>query len=431
MKTRGASIAACLAISTLLVASCSPGAENDGGDGGSSAKPITLTFQSLSDQPAAIEATESIVDQWNADNPGVQVKITPAPWDSILEKLTSEFNGNSAPDIIHADAGTILSFAQDGYLADLSDSMSDDFKEDIAPGVLDTITVNDEIIAYPTELQTYMVFANKTMLDAAGVEIPSGDTMTWEKFREIAKATTKDGNYGVGWGLKSPTATFMAMAPGFGGTYFDGTGEDATIHIGGGEQAVPEQVYGMAYEDKSILPVTLTQSGSETLAPFYAGQVAMTVQGSYQAANIANDAPEGFEWVVLPPLEGSENAHQVANPQTLSVSVDSEHVKEATDFLNFFTETDNLAALNEADALIPATTSAQEALGKKLGTENGWDVILNSGQQFTSGPFLSVTQYASWKDTVATPAYQKFLAQQIDAEALAAELEDGWEQITK
>jgi hypothetical protein len=69
-------------------------------------------------------------------------------------------------------------------------------------------------------------------------------------------------------------------------------------------------------------------------------------------------------------------------------------------------------------------------MASELGEENGWDVILASGQHFTSAPYLFVDAYAQWKDTVATPAYQRFLAQEIDATELADQLTSGWEEIT-
>ncbi|WP_229738406.1 ABC transporter substrate-binding protein [Isoptericola cucumis] len=417
------SIAACLTVTTLLVASCSGGGDGDDG-------PVTLEFQSLSDQPAAIEATEKIVGEWNDAHPDVQVEIVPTGWDGVYDKLITQFNGGAAPDIIHYEAASIVPFARDGYLADLSEHMSDERRADIPEGVLDSVTVDDQVVAYPTELQSYMVFANKKLLQDAGVDIPTGETMTWDELREIAKATTKGETYGLGWGLSSPTATFMTMAPGFGGEFFTGSGADAQITVGEGEMALPELVDQMAYEDESILPVTLTQSGSESIASFYAGQTAMTVQGSYQAANIAKDAPKDMDWVVLPPLEGPAGSGQAANPQTLSVNIDSEHVEESAAFIEFFTEAENLAALNEADALIPATTSAQELMRKNLGDENGWDTILASGQHFSSAPYLFVDAYAQWKDTVATPAYQRYLAQEIDADELADQLTSGWDEIT-
>jgi len=424
MKTRGVFVAACLTTTTLLVASCGSGGAADDG-------PVTLKFQALSDQPAAIAATESIVEDWNAENPDVQVEIVPAGWDGVYDKLVTQFNGGAAPDVIHYEAASIVSFARDGYLADLSDLMSDERRADIPEGVLDSVTVDDQVVAYPTELQSYMVFANRTLLEDAGVEIPTGETMTWDELREIAQATTKGDVYGLGWGLSSPTATFMSLAPGFGGTYFEGTGEDAALTVGEGEMALPELVHAMAYDDRTILPVTMTQSGSEAIASFYAGQTAMTVQGSYQAANIAKDAPKDLDWVALPPLAGPAGAQQAANPQTLSVNIDSEHVEESAEFIEFFTQTENLAALNEADALIPATTSAQEALTDELGDENGWSTILASGQNFTAAPYLFADSYAQWKDTVATPAYQRYLAQETDETELSEQLTSGWDEITR
>ena len=428
MHMRGASIAASLTAGVLLLSACGGGGDDDGAAPEEENEgPITLEFQSLSDQPAAIEATEAIVAAWNEENPDTQVEIVPAGWDGIYDKLITQFNGGAAPDIIHYEAASIVPFARDGYLADLSEFMSDEFVADVPEGILAAVTVDEQVVAYPTELQSYMVFANKTLLDAAGVDIPSGDTMTWEEMQEIAAATTAGGTYGLGWGLKSPTAAFMAMAPGFGGEFFEGTGSEAELVVDDGELAIPEIVSEMNAAGQ-ISPVTLTQSGSEVLASFYAGEIAMTIQGSFQAANIATDAPEGFEWAVLPPLEGPEGAGQAANPQTLSVNIDSEHVEESAAFIEYFTQAENLAALNEADALIPATTSAQELMAENLSGEPGWDVILSSGQHMTDAPYLFVEAYAQWKDTVATPAFQKYLTGEIDEAGLKSALETGWKR---
>jgi len=412
-------------VACLALAGCSGTPAN----GGSSEGPVTLTFQALYDQPAAIAACQQIVDSWNAANPNIQVQIIQAGWDSINDKLVTQFNGGTAPDIIHNDAASMVSFAEDGYLADLTDVMSSALKTDIGDGLLQTVTVGGKIISYPTEVQSYMVFANTKILQAAGVAIPTGSSMTWDQLQQIAKATTSGDVFGLGWGLKSPTASFMTLAPGFGGTFFNGTGANATISIGTGELAVPNIVNQMAYQDKTILPVTLTQSGSEAMAAFYAGQIAMTIQGSYQAANIPTNAPDGFEWTVLPPLAGSVGPQQVADPQTLSVNADSPHIAEAAQFIEYFMQADNLETVNEADALIPATSSARTALQAKLGTANHWDVIMASGDDFVAAPFLFADKYAQWKDTVATPAFQKFLAQQTDSAGLTKELTDGWNSL--
>lgn len=439
IRNRGAAVVAGAFALTLALSACQQGSSTSGDQGGggddtSSAEggdAVTLTFQSLAGQEATIAETQRLVDDWNTANPDIQVEIVPAAWDGVYDKLVTQFNGGSAPDVIHFEAAGIRPFAVDGYLADLSDYISDDLRSGISEGVWGSVTVDDQIVAYPTMMQSYMVFANTDLLEAAGVEIPTGDTMTWEQLREIAQATTSDGVYGLGWGLKSPTATVMSLSLGNDGTFFSGEGTDVDIEVGDAELAVPLAINEMATTDASIQPVSLTQSGSEVLPSFYGGQVAMTVQGSFQATNIAADAPEGFNWTVLPPLEGSASAAQSANPQTFSVNVDSEHVEESAAFIEYLMEPENIAALNYADALIPTSEQAREALGELTADETGWEQILASGENLTAPAFLKVDLYQQWNETVATPALQRYLAGEIDLEALRSEMTDGWAQVNR
>ncbi|MCC3275375.1 sugar ABC transporter substrate-binding protein [Arthrobacter sp. zg-Y20] len=427
-RIRGIGAVAFAGVAVLALSGCQQGSTSSGSDG-AEGDAVTLQFQSLSDQPATQAAVKSIVDEWNAENEDVQVEIVQAGWDGTFDKLITQFSGGTAPDIIHYEASSIVSFAADGYLADLSDYIDPDLKSDISEGIWDSVTQDGQIIAYPSTLQSYMVFANADLLEAAGVEIPSGETMTWEELQEIAKATTTDSTYGLGWGLASPTAAMMSLSLGFDGGFFDGEGTDASIQVEDSELAVPERIHEMAYTDKSIEPTSLTQSGSDVLASFYGGKVAMTVQGSFQATNIANDAPEGLNWVALPPLEGSAGAVQAANPQTYSVNVDSEYVEESADFLNFLMNGDNLASIAYADALIPSSGAARDGVETLAADDPAWTQVLASGEGLEGPPFLKVEKYTEWKDTIATPAYQQYLADKITSDELAARLSDGWNDV--
>lgn len=425
-RIRGIGAVAVAGVALLALSGCQQGSANSGGDEGG---PVTLEFQSLSDQPATQAVVKRIVDDWNAQNEDVQVDIVQAGWDGTYDKLITQFTGGTAPDIIHFEASSLVSFAADGYLADLTDLIDDDLTSDVSQGIWDSVTYDDQIIAYPSTLQSYVVFANADLLAAAGVEVPTGDTMTWDQLQEIAKATTTADHYGLGWGLGSPTATMMSLSLGFDGDYFEGQGDDASIDVGDDELAVAERIHEMTYTDASLEPTSLTQSGSEVLPSFYGGKIAMTVQGSFQATNIAQDAPEGLNWVALPPLEGSAGAVQAANPQTYSVNVDSEHVEESADFLNFLMSGENLGEIAYADALIPSSGAARAEVETLAGDDAAWKQVLASGEGLVGPPFLAVSRYTEWKDTVATPAFQRYLADQIDSDELAAELTDGWADV--
>ena len=411
---------------TGLLAGCSAG----GGGEEESEGPVTLTFQSLAFQETTIAATEEIVADWNEANPDVQVEITQGSWDNVQDQLVTQFQGGTAPDIIHYESASILGFAEQGYLADLSPYLSDEVVDAVSDEVWGTVTsAAGDVVAAPTLLQSYVVFANADAFAEAGVEVPTGESMTWDEFADLSASLTGDGKYGIGWGLSQPTATVMNMALGFDGTFFENEDGTSTIDVGEEELEVPKRIHEMAYVDQSIEPVSLTQSGSDTLPGFYDGTYAMFFGGNFYAQSLTESAPDGFNWVVLPPLAGDEGTAQAANPQTLSVPAESEHVEEAGAFIDYFMGAENLAALAQGDWLIPASADARALVLEETGGEAGWGEILASGESLTVAPFQSATGYTQWKDQIATPSLQQYFADDITLEELQTQLTEGFESL--
>lgn len=415
----------------VALAGCATSSSSDNNSntpGTGSSGPVTLRFQSLAFQPETIAATKKIVAAWNAAHPDITVQYVQGSWDTVQDQLVTQFQGGTAPDIIQYESAAMAQFAQQGYLADLTPYLAPDVKSAVSPGVWKTVTVGGKIIAAPTLLQSYMVFANTDLLKAAGVTVPTGSSWSWADFEAAAKATTKNGVYGVGWGLDQPTATMLSMGMNFGAKYFDGTGDNATASIGSAEMALPELIHKMAYDDKTLSPVTLTQSGGDVLPAFVHGKVAMTVQGSYAGQQILQTAPKGFHWAVLPPLSAT-SADQAADPQTLSVTQTSANIKDAAEFINFYMQAKNLASVAEGDWLIPASSTASAAVMADTHGANGWTQVLASGKDLTEAPFQTVTNYPQWKDQIATPAYQQYLGNKISESDLASQLTDGWTSV--
>ncbi|WP_295661199.1 ABC transporter substrate-binding protein [uncultured Nocardioides sp.] len=429
-RGRPAAVVATGAVAALVLAGCATaGSDDDADSEGGGDGPVSLRYQSLAFQEPTIQASQEIVDAWNADNPDVQVEYVQGSWDSVQDQLVTQFQGGTAPDVIQYESAAMTQFAEQGYLADLSGSLSEEVTSAVPEGVLDAVTVDDQVIAAPTLLQSYVVFANRGLLEEAGVEVPEGETWSWDEFQAAAAATTGGDTFGVGWGLAEPTATMLSLGMNFDATYFEGTGEDVTIDVGEEELALPERIHAMAYDDRSLDPVSITQSGSDVMTGFLKGKYAMTVQGSYQAQALTESAPADLDWVAMPLLE-ADSAAQAANPQTLSVAAESPHVEEAAAFIDYFMQADNLAKVAEGDWLIPASSDAAEVVSTDTEGANGWSTILAGGQYLTKAPFQSATNYPQWKDQIATPAFQRYLADEIDADQLATELTEGWESVS-
>ncbi len=56
---------------------------------------------------------------------------------------------------------------------------------------------------------------------------------------------------------------------------------------------------------------------------------------------------------------------------------------------------------------------------------------MKSAEGLTGAPFLTVDAYTQWKDTIATPALQKYLANQIDDAQLDKDLTEGFAQVNR
>ena len=105
-----------------------------------------------------------------------------------------------------------------------------------------------------------MVFANTELLKEAGVESRPVTTVDWDDLQADAKKLTGGRQVGLGWGLKTPTATDDEPGLDFDGSSSPGRGQDATIEVGDDELEVPKRIHEMAYTDRSIDPVSLTQA---------------------------------------------------------------------------------------------------------------------------------------------------------------------------
>lgn len=420
---------ALLAAGALVALAACGGNSNNGNSSGSSTEKVTLKFQSLAFQKTTVAATKKIVADWNAANPNIQVEYVQGSWDSVHDQLVTQFQGGTAPDVIHDESADITGFINQGYLADLSPYLSQGTKDAVSQGVWDTVSNGGKVYAAPTLMQSYVVLANSALLKQAGITA-TGDSLSWDDLAADAKKLTAGGKYGLGWGLKSPTATVLNLGLNFDAKFFDGTGTAAKAVIGDPELEVPKRIHAMAYGDKSIDPTSLTQSGTDVLPGFYAGKYAMIVVGNYAAQQILQEAPKGFQWEVLPPLKGT-STKQAANPQTLSVPAEGKHIEQSAKFIDYFMKADNLAAVGQGDWLIPTTQAARDAILKATGGKDGWPQTLASGTELTKAPFQSVENYPKWKDQIATPALQEYLANKTDLAGLGKKLSDGWSQVNQ
>ncbi|ANJ10069.1 sugar ABC transporter substrate-binding protein [Streptomyces parvulus] len=414
--TRTATLFAALA---LLLAGCSPG--GDGRDDGR----ITLRFQSLAWQEESVEANKELVREWNATHPDVRVEYVQGSWDSVHDQLLTSFEGGEAPDIIHDASDDLADFAYGGYLADLSGLLPERLKSDIPGRSWETVTFGDGVYGVPFLQEPRVLIANADLLRTSGVRVPTPEhPWTWAEFRQVTKRLSGDGRYGVAWPLKEPVSATLNLSLSSGGRMFhrDADGK-VTVRFEEGDEVMPRTVHDQVGTDRSASSDTLGSGGSDTLPGFFAGKYAMVPLGFSYRQQIEQQAPEGFDWQVLPAPAGTEGLAQGVSPQTLSIAEDTPYKKEAVAFLDFLLQPDNMVRLALGDWMLPTGTRALK--DPALHTdEDGWATGTALAGHLRSAPAQSVRGYAEWKDKVATPALQEYYSGAIGMAELRGRLEE-------
>jgi multiple sugar transport system substrate-binding protein len=390
---------------------------------------VNLNFATYVWQPTTVAATKAIVDAWNKSHPSIQVSIVPVDVNSVHDKLLTNFVGGTAADIIHDEAADIAGFTQQGYLANLSPLIPKTLKSEIPKSVWDTVDFGGKITGVPIMIQTYNVFANMDILKQAGVKAPTtAKPWTWDQFRTVSKKLSTGGNYGVCWGLKSPTATIQTMALNYGGQFMYLENGKWQFKWGAAEQAIPKTIHDMIYVDKSVDPAAVGLSGSAVLPAFFGGKCAMTVQGNYQAQGMIQQSPKGFNWAMFPPLKG-KTQDQAANPQTYSVSAQSQHKAEAMQFIAYALNAQNMAKLAAGDWLIPASPAAGKLVIKSTKHYGSWKNAISAVPYFKKANWVSLNAYPRWKSEIATPNFVSYLSDKISLDELGNKLSSGWTSI--
>ncbi|MFE7356013.1 ABC transporter substrate-binding protein [Streptomyces sp. NPDC057543] len=417
VRTTAAAAATALA---LLLTGCA-GTDDGRGDDGRT----ELSFQSLAWQKESVDANKQLVKEWNATHPDIHVTYVQGSWDTVHDQLLTSFEGDEAPDVIHDASDDLADFAYGGYLADLRTLLPDRLTADIPQQSWRTTTFGDGVYGVPFLQEPRVLIANTRILKESGVRIPTPDSpWSWTEFRQVTKELTGKGRYGVAWPLKEPVSVTLNLGLSAGGRLFHrDAGGKVTIRAGEGDRLVPGTIHDQVNTDHSAARTTLGMGGSDTLPGFFGGKYAMVPLGFSYRQQVVEQAPEGFEWTVLPAPVGSGGLAQGVSPQTLSVSEASPHKKEAAQFIDFLLRPGNMVRLAKGDWMLPTGTAA--LADPALHTDkDGWSTGVAVAKGLRPAPAQAVRGYPEWKDKVATPALQEYYSGAIGAAELRKRLVD-------
>ncbi len=278
----------------------------------------------------------AVVEAYEAQNPNVEIKVIDTSADEYNNSLGISLSAAQGdPDVIFVkDMGSMLQMADKQQLLPLDEYVEKDAVDtSVYSGAFEQLQYNGVTYGMPYRNDWYVLYYNKDLFDAAGVEYPSND-MTWEEYYDLAAQLTSGEGSAKVYGTHNHT--WQALVTNWA--------------VQDGENTVVEQDYSFMkpwYEDALMLQengyiqdyATLKTANIHYSSVFKNQQCAMMPMGTWFIATMEQSNQEGetnFNWGVanIPHSEG-QSGYTVGAITPVAISAFTDQPDLAWDFVKF------------------------------------------------------------------------------------------------
>lgn len=344
------SIVGIAAVSSLVLAGCAGNADAGGGDEGGD---VTLSFAQWW-QPEANGQLETIVEEFEAANPGIKIELQTGPYGDTKDQLVAGAASGTLPDLIGLDGNWVYDLTKQGVLADLSEVSGGSDLVDAIEGV----DVDDATRMLNVVYATYVLFANTDILSAAGVEVPT----TWDEFADAAraiKASSPDVSpLALPLSLESPVGIKNDVLSWYWaseGSFRDGAG----ANLEDDDLAELLDYFAGLNAEGLVAPGLANMLEQDKVESFASGQTAMIVSATPHVNVIGERDQVNFTVGAIPTKDGFSGTPGATYASWgIGIADSSDHKEEAWKFVEFLLDAEQNGALATAANMFPANPDA-------------------------------------------------------------------------
>lgn len=348
MKRTFAAAGGLAIVATLTLAACSGGTSEPAGSGAST-DPVTLTLSGWSlDTTPEFQALADGFEKATGNKVEL-VEYDPAEYNTLL---TADLGAGAAPDILtQKEVKYVATLVDGGQLVDVSDI---DIPDTVSGA--SSYEVDGAQYGTPYRQDSWVLFYNKDLFDAAGVDYPDG-SWTWDDYDAAAKALTTADTYGTYEHRWQSTTQGFANAQ-FGGDIFSGDYEYMTDLY---ERRLAREAAGYQIDFATSSANSPTYQGE-----FGKQNAAMLPMGTWYVATLIAQQKSGeadtFNWgfAPIPQVDGSTLDEPVTfgDPTGFGINaaIDESKSAAARAFLEY-AMSDDAAAILAGIGITPANTS--------------------------------------------------------------------------
>jgi len=297
---------------------------------------------------------ESIVKEFEKENPGTKVKIQNVPFSDAQNKYKISAQAGKAPDVLRSEIAWIAEFANLGLLEEIKLSEAD--QKDFLKVPQSYAFWEGKNYGIPQVTDCLALLYNKRIFREKKVTIP----LTMEELAQTGKILSSPKE--KKWALSFNPAGYWAQIFiwSFGGGLI--RGEDSSIHI-----ADPESIQGIQFmidlmQVYGVSPkeMDFVNGYNNMMTGFKQGRYAMIINGPWATSDALNGEefkdPENLGVAIIP--KGPKGNFSPVGGHSYVVYKGSAVKPESIKFANYLSETKNQILLAKNHNLLPTRQSA-------------------------------------------------------------------------
>lgn len=311
---------------------------------------------------------EITISTWNDPNPdeslnmyvqaekatGVKVNVTVIPESDYSSKLNQIVaTGDDSVDVLIVWENDLKNFVDAGGIVPMDDYLKDSTIDtgDFIDAVAQLSDGLGGTYGLPWCAATEILFYNKDMFDAAGIDYPTND-WAYDDFKAAAEKLTADGVYGC---TLPNLQTWWAGIAGAGDQVYDP--ESGQMVIGDGAVSYINDVKEMV--DNGVMPAP----SSDTSDLFAAGKAAMALQGSWNIGSYGGTLD--FNWDIAS-LPTNKVKYNTLHTGFYTINAKSQNQKAAWKVIEYL--------MGEEGQTINSKASGNPSALKTIAAEGAWKV---------------------------------------------------------
>ena len=362
-----------LMIISLVLAGCTTAVPAPAGEEGEAAAPEIATISMwMGVGSAGSEQAEcliaSVIDPYNEMSEDVQVEVTlqPNSWDATRTAVA----GGGGPDVLTTPGPSfVFEMAKAGQVLPLDDFAAElGWDQIFAPWALSLGIVDDKLYSVPHELESLILYYNKTLFEENGWEPPTTIDELMALSEQIAAADIIPFSHAnAEWRPSNEwfVGEFLNHVAGPDNVYLALTGQKSWtdpefVEAIEALNSMQENGWFMGGLDRYY-----TATGDERLAAFGDGRAAMNIEGTWALNNMFNYFGEEagnaneWDWVPMPSVDGTA-IYDLGMGSTYSINAATEHPEAVADFLTYYFSPDAQAAALVDCSYAPAPVALSE-----------------------------------------------------------------------